>query len=70
MSKEQLLVEIKKFLTHKMNKYKSRRLSQPNIMNLVKGSTGPPQSGEQYNRDRRMSEPITSSEVAAATEVT
>ena len=68
MSKEQLLVEIKKFLTHKMNKYKSRRLSQPNIMNPGKGATGPPQSGEQYNRDRRMSEPITSSEVQAATE--
>ena len=68
MSKEQLLVEIKKFLTHKMNKYKSRRLSQPNIMNPGKGATGPPQSGEQYNRDRRMSEPITSSEVQATTE--
>jgi len=68
MSKEQLLVEIKKFLTFKMNKYKSRRLSQPNIMNPGKGATGPPQSGEQYNRDRRMSEPITSSEVQAATE--
>ena len=68
MPKEQLLVEIKNFLTHKMNKYKSRRLSQPNIMNPGKGATGPPQSGEQYNRDRRMSEPITSSEVQAATE--
>jgi len=68
MSKEQLLIEIKHFLTHKMNKYKSRRLSQPNIMNPGKGATGPPQSGEQYNRDRRMSEPITSSEVQAATE--
>lgn len=68
MSKEQLLIEIKQFLTHKMNKYKSRRLSQPNIMNPGKGSTGPPQSGEQYNRDRRMSEPITSSEVQAATD--
>ena len=68
MAKEQLLSEIKKFLTHKMNKYKSRRLSQPNIMNTGKGSVGPPQSGEQYNRDRRMSEPITSGEVQAATE--
>ena len=68
MPKEQLLIEIKQFLTHKMNKYKSRRLSQPNIMNPGKGATGPPQSGEQYNRDRRMSEPITSSEVQAATE--
>ena len=38
-------------------------------MNPGKGLTGPPQSGEQYNRDRRMSEPIAKSEVAAATKV-
>ena len=68
MSKDQLLNEIKNYVTHKMNKYKSRRLSQPNIMNPGKGEPGPPQSAEQYNRDRRMSEPITSNEVQAATE--
>ena len=47
MSKEQLLIEIKQFLTHKMNKYKGRRLSQPNIVNQVKTIGGPPKSSEQ-----------------------
>ena len=68
MSKDKLLNEIKNFLTHKMTKYKSRRLSQPNILNPPKNSSDPPQSGEPYNRDRRMSLPITTSEINAAKE--
>ena len=50
-TKQQLLNEIKSYLTHKMNKYKGRRLSQPNITNQVKTIGGPPQSTEQYKRD-------------------
>jgi hypothetical protein len=68
MNKDQLLIEIKQFLTHKMNKYKGRRLSQPNIVNQVKTVGGPPKSTEQYNRDRRMSHPITPGEVKVAKE--
>ena len=68
MNKQQLLVEIKGYLTHKMNKYKSRRLSQPNLVNQVKTVGGPPQSNVGYNRDRRMSQPITKGEVKVAKE--
>ena len=42
MSKDELLVDIKGYLTKKMNKYKGRRLSQPNIVNQVKTVNGPP----------------------------
>ncbi len=67
-TKDQLLKEIKSFLTYKMNKYKGRRLSQPNIVNPIKTLGGPPQSSEQYNRDRRMSHPITPNEIKVAKE--
>ena len=68
MTKDQLLTEIKGYVTHKMNKYKSRRLSQPNLVNQVKTVGGPPQSNVGYNRDRRMSQPITKGEVKVAKE--
>ena len=68
MNKQQLLTEIKGYVTHKMNKYKSRRLSQPNVVNQIKTVGGPPQSNVGYTRDRRMSQPITKSEVKVAKE--
>ncbi len=66
-SRQRLLQEIKQFIQFTMNKYKGRRLSQPNLMNPNKGS-GPPQSSVPYQRDRRMSHPITSQEVSQARE--
>ena len=93
ITKDQLLKEIKSFLTYKMTKYKGRRramsepniqrpmdptdkviiqaprdrrMSQPQALNIVKTDSGPPQSTEQYNRDRRMSHPITTNEVISA----
>ena len=66
--RDELLVDIKGFLTKKMNKYKGRRLSQPNIVNQVKTVNGPPNSHANYNRDRRMSQPITKKEVIVAKE--
>ena len=68
MTKDQLLIEIRGYLKHKMNKYKGRRLSQPNVVNQVKTVAGPPQSNVGYNRDRRMSQPITTNEVRVAKE--
>ena len=65
--RDRLLQEIKQFLKFTMNKYKGRRLSQPNLINPNKGS-GPPQSAESYTRDRRMSHPITPNEIKAAQE--
>ena len=41
-------------------------MSQPNALKIVKSGDGPPQSSEQYNRDRRMSHPITPNEVQVA----
>ena len=67
MDRTKILQEIKSYLTYKIQKYKGRRLSQPNLMNM-KDKSGPPQSSEQYNRDRRMSHPITSNEVKVAQE--
>ena len=66
-TKQQLLNEVKSFLTHKMNKYKGRRKSQPNVM-AMKSSNDPPKAMEAYTRDRRMSQPITSNEVRVAKE--
>ena len=68
MSRDKILHEIKLYLTYKIKKYKGRRLSQPNIVNPVKNVNDPPKSGEQYNRDRRMSHPITTNEIKVAKE--
>jgi hypothetical protein len=67
-TKDQLLEEIKSYVVHKINKYKGRRTSQPNIVNPLKSNIGPPKSTESYNRDRRMSHPITPQEIKTATE--
>lgn len=64
MNRNQLLNEIKLYITHKIKKYKGRRLSQPNLMNT--SNQGQPKSSEQYNRDRRMSHPITNNEIKQA----
>ena len=66
MPRDQLLREIKSYLTYKIQKYKGRRLSQPNIVNVIKSDQ--PKSTEQYNRDRRMSQPITPKEIHVAKE--
>ena len=66
-TKQQLLNEVKSFLTHKTNKYKGRRKSQPNVM-AIESSNDPPKAMEAYTRDRRMSQPITSNEVRVAKE--
>ena len=47
---------------------RERRMSQPNNIHSVKSSNGPPTSMENYNRDRRMSHPITPNEVDRAKE--
>ena len=51
-----------------INQPRDRRMSQPNALKIVKSGDGPPQSSEQYNRDRRMSHPITPNEVQVAKE--
>ena len=68
ITKDKMLDEIKLYVTHKVQKYKGRRLSQPNIVNPTKTINGPPQSMEQYTRDRRMSHPITTKEIKVAKE--
>ena len=51
-----------------INQPRDRRMSQPKALKIVKSGDGPPQSSEQYNRDRRMSHPITPNEVQVAKE--
>jgi len=81
ISKDKLLDEVKSYLSYKIKNYKGtrlnkdgqviirdRRMSQPNALKIVKTDNTPPQSTEQYNRDRRMSHPITSNEVKVAKE--
>ena len=66
-TKDKMLSEIKSYVTYKIQKYKGRRNSQPNVLKVIK-SKGPPTSTEQFTRDRRMSHPITSNEIKVAKE--
>ncbi len=70
ITREQMNKEVKSYLLHKIENYKKkgRRNSQPNALKIIKTGNDPPQSMEQYNRDRRNSQPITNNEIERAKE--